>query len=320
MRCILIQHIENLRLFSRKLVRELGVLQLEHNDGSTTTPIHYHALIEIKSDPGMTISKLAETLVISPSKATRLVQSLIKAELVSLRRGVDRREKFLHVTKLGEEEIHRIHAFSETKIKGAFEFLDEADVLRIIESIATYANALEKNRLTKEQVKIATLPTSRTIRKQIVNMILHIQKNEFSIPVTDEINACVLKAEQDFYYHNTYNFWYATDLNGYIVGSIGLKKINDTCGEVKKFFVTPEYRGKKVAQKLMRTLLNAATKHGFQTLYLGTVNKLKIAQKFYLSCGFERIDACDLPENFDMCPLDTAFFSADINVLIRYLQ
>ncbi len=310
------EQIEQLRHLSRKLVRELGLLQPDQSDVNAT-PAHWHALVEIDKDPGITLSKLANLLLISLSKVSGLIKSLKKDGLIELKMGVDRREKHLHITAAGKNVLEKIDTFSQNKIKGAFEFLDEAEMLKITESIDRYSSALEKSRLIRERVKILTLSTSRTIRKQIVNMIENIQKNEFSIPITEAINTCVLKAEQDFYYNNSYNFWYAIDDNGKIVGSVGLKKIDATKGEIKKFFVIKEYRGKGVAQKLMNALFSASKKHGFKTLYLGTVDTLRAAHKFYDKYGFRRIPDSILPNTFEVCHLDSIFFECDVNDSIK---
>lgn len=309
------EKIEQLRHLSRKLIRELGILQLDQSDAHAT-PSHWHALIEIDKDPSITISKLGNLLLMSAPKVSRLTKSLAKEELIELRTGQDRREKYLYLTAPGKTAVAKIDDFSRSKIQDAFEFLNDADMTKIIDSIDKYSAALEKSRLLKEQVKIATLPTSRTIRKQIINMIADIQKGEFSIPITDETNACILKAEQDFYYNHSYNFWYALDNEGKIIGSIGLKKIDANKGEIKKFFVAAGYRGKGVAQKLMTTLLNAANKHGFQSLFLGTVDKLEAAQKFYSRHGFERIERSALPHNFEVCPVDSVFFQGHTEHLL----
>ncbi|MDP1723930.1 MAG: GNAT family N-acetyltransferase [Alphaproteobacteria bacterium] len=146
-------------------------------------------------------------------------------------------------------------------------------------------------------------------------MIEHIQKNEFLLPITDDINACILKAEEDFYYNNSYNFWYAVDNNGIIIGSIGLKKIDNHRGEIKKFFVEQQYRKKGVAQKLMATLVKAAHKHHFDELYLGTVDTLQAAQSFYKKYGFSQITAQQLPLGFNICPVDTVFFKSNVKDL-----
>lgn len=308
------EQIDTLRHSSRKLVRELGMLQLNQANDQET-PGHWHALIEISKEPGITISKLGSLLLMSISTISRLVKSLVKEELVKLVEGQDKREKYLYLTDKGQVEMQKINDFSQSKIIGAFEFLTEKEITQIIEAISKYSNALEKSRLVREHVKIVTLPTSRPIRKQIINMIENIQKNEFAIPITDDINLCILKAEKDFHYNSSYNFWYAIDPNGSIIGSIGLKKIDDQYGEIKKLFVVKEYRNKGVAQRLMNTLIKAAAKHEFDFLILGTVDKLQAAHKFYNKYGFEQINQQDLPARFEVCHLDTMFFMANVNDL-----
>ncbi|HQS83576.1 MAG: GNAT family N-acetyltransferase [Alphaproteobacteria bacterium 16-39-46] len=307
-------NIDLLRQLSRKLIRELGILDL-NTLTSQESPAHWHALIEISKEHGITISKLGHLLLLSLSTVSRLVTTLQKSELLILERGKDKREKYLSLTEKGHLQIQKIDAFSNSKIRGAFEFLNETDQNDIIRSITTYGNALEKSRKLRDDIKIGALSTSRTLRKQIVTMIEEIQKNEFSIPISDDTNLCVLRAEEDFYYYQTSNFWYAANSTGKILGSIGLKKIDAHYGEIKKFFVVKDYRGKGVAQKLMETLLKSAVKHHFEFLVLGTVDKLHAAQKFYTKQGFLRIDPKDLPKKFEKCPVDTVFFKASLQEL-----
>ncbi len=214
----------------------------------------------------------------------------------------------MQITSKGLEEIYYIDEFSNTKIKGAFDFLTEEEQQNIVESIQKYAIALEKNRLIQEGIKIQTLSTSRVIRSQIITLIEQIQKDEFLLPITPEINASVLKAETEYCYNHTCNFWYAVNNAGEIIGSIGLKKIDSINAEIKKLFVHARYRGKGVAKKLLATLLKAATKHGFECLYLGTVQSLEAAQRFYEKNNFIKILESDLPLDFEKCPLDTIFF------------
>jgi DNA-binding MarR family transcriptional regulator/N-acetylglutamate synthase-like GNAT family acetyltransferase len=303
------ERIDHLRSSSRKIVRELGMLQLSKGQ---QTPQHWHALIEIAKEPNITISKLGHHLLLSVSATSRLIDALIKHGFVNVRDGVDKREKYIHLTEKGQLEIKNIDEFSNIRIRGAFEFLSDDDQEQLITALHKYGEALEKSRLSREQVKIRTLSTSRPQRQQIIKMIENIQKNEFLLPITPEINACVLKAEKDFYFNKAYNFWYALDGEGKIIGSIGLKKIDDKSAEIKKFFVDKKYRGKGVAQKLLNTLFKAANKHEFSSLYLGTVSLLKAAQKFYEKCGFTPISQQDLPRGFQVCPLDTVFYKANV--------
>lgn len=303
--------IEILRHTARKLIRELGMLELDP-ENPLKTPGQWHALIEVAKTPGITISELGHLLLMSISSISRLVKSLAKNGFLSLKEGNDKREKSLFLTDRGSEEIRKINVFSDSKIKGAFEFLTAKEIEQIISAITKYGEALEKSRAMREDVKIVTLSTSRTIRKQIVNMLSDIQKKEFQIPITSETNSGVLKAEEEYYYNNSYHFWYAVNNEGKILGSIGLKKINNQYGEVKKLFVIKEYRGKEVAQKLMTTLLKAAEKHKFEFLVLGTVDKFHAALKFYSKYGFTPTNLKELPQEFEVNPLDNRFFRAKV--------
>ncbi len=307
-----ISPINALRRAARKLIRELGVLDLKQ---TAKSPQHCHALIEINNEPGITITKLGHLLLLPYSTILRIVNTFLDEGLITASPGLDKREKYLHLTQEGKVEIKKIDEFANEKILGALEFLTTQEQDYIIEALNKYAGALEKNRVLSEQIKIHSLPTSRTIRKQVIHLIEDIQKYEFQLPITPEINLCVLKAENEFYYNNSYNFWYATDVSGAIIGSIGLKKLNDHHAEIKKFFVHAQYRGKGVSQKLMQTLVKAAQKHHFDDLYLGTVGVLKAAQRFYDKSGFSRIAEKDLPENFEKCPLDTVFFRAEVSTV-----
>lgn len=310
--------IDLLRHYSRKLVRELGMLQLDKVDAKEQ-PSYWHTLIEINKEPDLTISKLSQLLLISLPTVSRIVCALIKDGLVSVREGLDKRERFLRVTEKGKDKIHYIDEYSNAKIKRAFHFLTLEDREQLIHAIEKYAAALEQGRVIREQIKILKLSTSRTLRKQIIYMIEQIQINEFHIPITPEINSPILKAEDEYYYHRTCNFWYAVDGQGAIIGCIGLKKLNEKQGEVKKFFVIPEYRGLGVAQQLMNNLVKNSLKHGFTELFLGTVEQLSAARHFYAKNGFKPIKKELLPLQFKLSPVDTHFYVGDTNEVDKTL-
>lgn len=310
--------VESLRYISRKLIRELGILQLEPTDSDMSAG-HWHALIEIERHPGITISQLSQTLLMPVSKVSRMTKMLGAKNFIALKEGLDKREKNVSISPEGALALKHIDDFSAHKIRGAFKFLKASDMNTITHAITLYAEALEKSRLCHHDVKIKVLSTSRTIRTQVVRMLEDIQKNEFLIPVTPDTNACVIKAEEHFYYNNTYNFWCAVNHDGHIVGCIGLKKIDSDYGELKKFFVRKDYRGTGVAKKLLRTLVCAAHKHGFQKLVLGSADPLKDAHHFYEKYGFTTIDRGDLPPTFDVCELDTVFCQGDVATLLHHV-
>lgn len=312
-------YISSLRQESRKLIRELGLLYLNQPSRGQTSS-HWHALIEIEKAPGLTVKEVANLLLLSPSMSSRIVESLIEKELISSTEGIDKREKSLTITSKGLDEIKQIDAFSHTRIIGALDRLTSHDHQSILESLKMYGDSLEKSRLEREKIKIHTLSSSRPLRKQIIHMIETIQVNEYALPITPDINACILKTEETFSCGNKCNFWYATNDTGLIIGSIGLKKINDSTAEVKKFFVHQNFRGKGTAHKLMKKMVQTAQKNGFQNLYLGTVSLLKSAQSYYEKVGFKQISKSELPPEFEICPLDSVFFKGNLSKLESYFK
>lgn len=312
-------YISTLRRESRKLIREWGLLQLNQSLKGQI-PSHCHALIEIAQEPGITITALSRLLILSPSAISRIIDSLVERKFVKGVEGIDKREKSLEITQMGLEEIKKIDTFSNPRIVGALDYLSDKEQKLILEAITKYANALEKSRMQRDSIKIHTLSTSRAIRQQVVHMIETIQVDEFSIPITPDINACIFKADEVFSYNNRCHFWYATDEAGLIVGSVGLKKVTEGCGEVKKFFVHKNYRGKGIAHKLMKKMVQAAKKNKFDHLYLGTVPLLKSALNFYTKAGFENIPKKDLPKECETCPLDSVFFKGDLKKIEAYFS
>lgn len=73
-----------------------------------------------------------------------------------------------------------------------------------------------------------------------------------------------------------------------IVGSVGLKELNQENALMKRFYIAKEYRGQGLAQKLFQTLFGFARKKGFKKIYLDTYLDNLRAQKFYHKCGFEK--------------------------------
>ena len=66
-------------------------------------------------------------------------------------------------------------------------------------------------------------------------------------------------------------------------------KFNDGVCEVKRLWVRPQFRGKKISRALVETLIEEARKIGYASMVLSTVDILKEAIVPYQSLGFETI-------------------------------
>ncbi|WP_295526051.1 GNAT family N-acetyltransferase [Novosphingobium sp. Chol11] len=142
----------------------------------------------------------------------------------------------------------------------------------------------------------------------VLALILPIQQDEFSIPVTAE-DQPDLKAIGHVYQSGTGGFWVAENA-GRIVGTIGLIGFGKREGALRKMFVAADARGREhgVAARLLAILLDHARAHGLTAITLGTIERLHAARRFYGKSGFAEIAADALPEGFPRMPVDTLFF------------
>lgn len=158
------------------------------------------------------------------------------------------------------------------------------------------------------QTTFAIEKIHNTHGRQAVDLILPIQQIEFNVPVTLEAQPDLMDIDQ-FYYKDGGAFWGAFH-NGELVGTIALLNIGHHSGAIRKMFVKKEYRGKEhgIAQALLDNLFAFCTDQRIHHLYLGTVEQLKAAQRFYERNGFTNIDVADLPSYFPRMAVDTIFY------------
>jgi N-acetylglutamate synthase-like GNAT family acetyltransferase len=145
-------------------------------------------------------------------------------------------------------------------------------------------------------------------RDQVAALILGIQQGEFAIPVTLAGQPDLLDVK-NFYQRGDGNFWVAESA-GMIVGTIGLKSFGNGQAALRKMFVAAEYRGRKhgVGQQLLETLLEWCVLHGISEVFLGTVEKLVSAMRFYEKNQFTLIARDDLPLMYPRTAVDTIFY------------
>ena len=146
-------------------------------------------------------------------------------------------------------------------------------------------------------------------KEQIASLIINIQRGEFNVPITlaDQPDLANIPS---FYQVKNGDFWVAENDEGEVVGTIALIDIGNNEGTIRKMFVHKDFRGKTygVAQALFNALFEKAKKHHMNALYLGTIERLAAAIRFYERIGFTPIEKQDLPKSFPLMTVDTHFY------------
>ncbi len=75
------------------------------------------------------------------------------------------------------------------------------------------------------------------------------------------------------------------------VGCVALRPIDPATGELKRLYVRPEVRGKRVGRRLVEQAIAAAKEIGYRRLVLDTLPQMSEAQVLYRSFGFVEVPA-----------------------------
>ncbi|KAK1944238.1 N-acetylaspartate synthetase [Phytophthora citrophthora] len=89
------------------------------------------------------------------------------------------------------------------------------------------------------------------------------------------------------------NFWVATatqDGSSQVVGIIGLLRVSDDVGQIRRVFVDPNFQRMSIGRKMILELENWAKQHGIKSLFLTTNANNPKPQAFYASLGYTKVD------------------------------
>lgn len=90
--------------------------------------------------------------------------------------------------------------------------------------------------------------------------------------------------------------------DGAVAGCIGLRKIDEENCEMKRLYVRPAFRGKRIADALVQQIIADARTIGYRHMLLDTLPFLQGAIHMYQRCGFYEI------ESYNDSPMDTSIY------------
>lgn len=149
-------------------------------------------------------------------------------------------------------------------------------------------------------------------QQAVIDLILPIQQKEFNVPVTIE-DQPDLQNVPAFYQKGSGNFWIA--LHGTdVVGTIGQIDFGNSQVALRKMFVHRDHRGKEngVAQLLLDELKNWCIQKKVRNIFLGTIDTMHAAHRFYRRNGFSQLLKSELPDAFPLMRVDNTFFTCPI--------
>lgn len=154
--------------------------------------------------------------------------------------------------------------------------------------------------------------TKNILSSLIDDFICEIQRKEFSLESPEKYNFCIHNMTK--YYcgnHNEIDFFVAFN-NKNVVGSIGLRKLDDFSCELRKFYVHQNFRSHGLGKKLFEIALLSVQENRYERIYAGMMKEKIKAQLFYEKYGFHKITKEKLPLTFQAQSLDEIFYELEI--------
>jgi GNAT superfamily N-acetyltransferase len=81
----------------------------------------------------------------------------------------------------------------------------------------------------------------------------------------------------------------ASDADGAIAGVVGVWPLDEDTCEMKRLFVRPPWRGRKIGRRLAEAIVEIAVDVGYARMRLDTLERLTEAVVLYRSMGFREI-------------------------------
>ena len=79
-------------------------------------------------------------------------------------------------------------------------------------------------------------------------------------------------------------------IDGKAAGCVALRRISDQICEMKRLYVRDDYKGLGIGKKLIRLIIEQASKRNYRYMRLDTLPTMKKAQDLYASMGFYDIE------------------------------
>lgn len=285
--------IQDLREFSRKLVRELGFMRASLA-GSELAPSAVHAIIEVGLQPGIQARDLAIILRLDKSNTSRQVAKLEAAGVLAREASADdARSSRLYLTEAGQALRARIDQFATDQVSHALRRMAPEDQESLIRFLSLYADAL-----SSENPNDAPAPTSGGINAQIHEGYLpgcigdiaslharyYAQASGFGVYFERKV-ATELAEFAEGLPEPGKNLWVYVD-GGRTLASIAIDgDLADRQAHLRWFIVDESLQGMGVGRALLARAM-AFVDERYDDTYLWTFKGLDAARHLYEAAGF----------------------------------
>lgn len=293
-------NIEELRYYSRELIRELGFLDNPYQSWDLNFA-QIHLLLECEGYGSIDQQTLAKNLRVNKSYVSRLVKTLIANDLIALaEKRVDSKSKPVMLTAHGHQRVQEINNIARNQVRSALPYLSEQEQVTVKEGLQLYSQALKKARQL-EGIVIRPIEKKDDLQLNVLikTVLIEFGANKPGFAFADEEMNAMYEA-----YQGQGNGYFVAEQSNSLIGGIGfgaLKGADTSVCELRKMYLVKQARGLGLGDELLRLAQEEAKKY-YTMMYLETLSSMTQAISLYRRHDFKFLSA----------PLgDTGHFNCD---------
>lgn len=273
--------IEAVRDFTRFYTAEVGLLD-ESLLESPFSLTEARVLYELAHNEGTSATNLVERLRLDAGYLSRVLARLDRQGLLARRRAADDgRRAELWLTAAGRAAFTALDSASISRWTHELAGLALADQERLLEALHTVRSLLGPR---------SAAVTLRTPRPGDMGWVIHRHGRLYALEYgwDQSFEALVAQIVAQFMEHfvpGREAAWLA-ELDGVVVGSVFLVRVDDEIAKLRLLYVEPSARGAGVGQRLVDECIRFARTAGYRKIVLWTNSVLTAARRLYQRNGF----------------------------------
>ncbi|WP_409179019.1 GNAT family N-acetyltransferase [Brevibacillus fortis] len=275
------QYVDKIRKFNRFYANVLGKIDQEiYNQAFSLTEAR--VLTEIQQRNGCTATEVREKLGIDRGYMSRIVQRLEDEKIINKKKSTeDKRQYSLFLTKDGEDIYKDLVENACRGVNNMIKHLSKDDLFKLVLAMETI-ESIYTECSSDSQVSI------RPFQPGDAGYIAHLHGRSYhqTYQFGRIFEYYVMKGLAEFMIDADGGELWVAEVNGEIIGSIGITKFSDTVAQLRWFVLDEKYQGMGIGKKLIETAINFCKDQSYQHIFLWTVNILVAARHLYQKYNF----------------------------------
>lgn len=277
-----------------------GVIKIYKDHNLNFEPKYFGLFYIINDYRQASVTEIAEELKLTHAGVIHLAKELEKLGYIeSVRSPADSRKRMLQLSEKGKEALpdfervwdnikrlnQQLFAATTNNLMAA---INETEELLLKQSYYQRYNDVFKQ---SDDLRIITYRPQlaryfKSINIEWINT--HFTVEEHDLEQLDHPEESVLKNGGEIFF---------VEYKSQIVGTCALIKTGEREYELAKMGISPEYRGKKIGNRLMEAVIKEAGELNAKKLWLGSSTKLPAALNLYKKFGFRDVPLQPTPYN-----------------------